>query len=194
MTKKESRNPRTEKTMKFQRQNPYNKFLPYVSDLDSDAEKYLAEIKSNLFGCLKSKVDTVQIEKWMTNLQKYIALYGFKFTLEDHVWFIKVLYGLLTTPNVDPLNLEKYGKLLISMVKKKYLLLKADLILDWKPLHNLIFKYEDSSAALRGMIKVQPGLKATLRTVVKFTRSFFSHESTQEMLDEWRPMLCPFDR
>ena len=106
----------------------------------------------------------------------------------------KVLYGLLTTPNVDPLNVEKYGKLLISMVKKKYLLLKANLILDWKPLYKLIYKYEDSSAAIRGMIKVQTGLKSTLRTVVKFTRSFFSTESTQEMLDEWKPLLCPFDR
>ena len=179
---------------KFQRQNPYNKFLPYVSDLDEDAEKYLSEIKSSLKSCLKPKIDLGQTEKWMTNLQKYIALYGFKFTLEDHVWFIKVLFGLLTTPNVDPLNIEKFGKLLISMVKKKYLLLKANLILDWKPLYKLIYKYEDSSAALRGMIKVQSGLKATLRTVVKFTRSFFSHESTQEMLDEWRPLLCPFDR
>jgi proteasome activator subunit 4 len=122
---------------------------------------------------LKPRVDLIQTEKWMTNLQKYIALYGCKFTLEDHVWFIKVLYGLLTTPNVDPLNIEKYGKLLISMVKKKYLLLKANLFLDWKPLYKIVFKYEDSSAALRGMIKVQAGLKATLRTVVKFTRSFF---------------------
>ena len=76
--------------MKFQRENPYNKFLPYVSDLDSDSEKYLTEIKSNLKSCLKPRVDLIQTEKWMTNLQKYIALYGCKFTLEDHVWFIKV--------------------------------------------------------------------------------------------------------
>ena len=60
----------------------------------------------------------------------------------------------------------------------------------FKTLH----KYEDSSDAARGMIKSQSGLKATLRSVVKFTRSFYSHESTQEMLDEWRPMMCPFDR
>lgn len=29
---------------------------------------------------------------------------------------------------------------------------------------------------------------------MKFTRSFFSHDSTQEILDKFRPLLCPFDR
>ena len=179
---------------KVQRKNPYNQFLPYFSDLEEDAEKYLSEIKENLKTSLKPKVDLINIEKWLTNLQKYVALYGLNFSLEDHVWFIKVLYGLITTPNIDPLNVDRYGKILISFVKKKYLLTNANLILDWKPLYKILFHYEDSSAALRGMIKCQPGLKSTLRTVVKFTRSFFSHESTQEMLDEWRPLLCPFDR
>ena len=80
------------------------------------------------------------------------------------------------------------------LVKKKYLLVNANLVLDWRPLYKLMYKYEDSSHAARGMLKTQPGLKVALRTVVKFTRSYFSHESTQEMLDEWRPMLCPFDR
>lgn len=118
----------------------------------------------------------------------------FRFTQDDHVWLIKLLYGLITTPNVDPLNLDKYGKMLISMTKKKYLLTSANLILDWKPMFKTLHKYEDSSDAARGMIKSQSGLKATLRSIVKFTRSFYSHESTQEMLDEWRPMMCPFDR
>ena len=33
-----------------------------------------------------------------------------------------------------------------------------------------------------------------ITSVVKFSRSFFPESATQEMLDEWRPMLCPFDR
>ena len=178
----------------FQRPNPYNKFLPYASDLEEDADKYFDEIKQNFERCLKPKLDLLDIQKWITNLQKYVALYGFRFTIEDHVWLIKLLYGFLTAENVDPVSLEKYGKVLISLTKKKYLLSETNLILDWKPLYKLIYKYEDSSESARGMLKVQSGLKVTLRTVVKFTRSFFSHESTQEMLDEWRPLLCPFDR
>ena len=30
--------------------------------------------------------------------------------------------------------------------------------------------------------------------MVKFSRSFFSESATQEMLDLWRPLLCPYDR
>ena len=64
--------------MKFQRKNPYNQFLPYSADLEEDADKYLLEIKANLKNCLKAKVDLVQTDKWMTNLQKYVALYGLR--------------------------------------------------------------------------------------------------------------------
>ena len=84
-----------------------------------------------------------EAEKWMTNLQKYIALYGLRFSQEDHIWFIKVLYGLLVAVNVDPVRVEKFGKLLISLVKKKYLVASANLILDWKPLYKLIYKYKN---------------------------------------------------
>lgn len=183
-------------TSKFQRINPYNQFLPYASDLNQDADNYLHEIKTHLRHCLqKSSLDLHQLDKWLTNLQKYIALYGLRFSLEDHVWLVKFLYGLLTdTQNIDPLNLEKFGKLYISLVKKKYLLTPANLILDWKPLYKLIYKYEDSSASARGMLKTSSGFKVTLRAVVKYSRSFFSPDSTAEMLAEWRPLLCPFDR
>ena len=121
---------------KFQRTNPYNKFLPYSSDLEQDADKYLEEIKVNVKAILsKSELVMTHLDKWMTNLQKYIALYGLRFSLEDHVWFIKGAYALVVTPNVDPLSLEKFGKILISLVKKKYLLVDANLILDWRPLY-----------------------------------------------------------
>ena len=179
---------------KYQRTNPYNKFLPYASDIEGDADRYFNEIKQNFKQCLKPKLDLTRVNNLITNLQKFIALYGFQFTLEDHVWLIKLLYGLLTSENVDPVSLDKYAKVLITLCKKKYLLSGADLFLDWKPLYKLIYKYEDSSEAARGLIKVQTGLKASLRSVVKFTRSFFSHESTKEILDEFRPLLCPFDR
>ena len=101
--------------MKFQRKNPYNDFLPYKVDVEQDADKYLLEIKTNLKSCLQSRLDLFKVDKWITNLQKYNVLYGMRFTMEDHVWFVKVLYGLLTGDNIDPLNLEKYAKLLISL-------------------------------------------------------------------------------
>ena len=121
-------------------------------------------------------------------------VYGFQFSLEEHVWLIKLLYALLTTENVDPVSLDKYAKVFINLCKKKYLLSNTDLNLDWKPLYKLVYKYEDSSEATCGLIKVQAGLIVSLRSVVKYARPFFSHQSTREILDEFRPSLCPFDQ
>ena len=179
---------------KYQRPNPYNRFLPYASDIENDAERYFQEIKQNFKQCLKPKIDLINVNKLVINLQKFISLYGFQFTLEDHVWLIKLLYGLLTSENVDPVSLDKYTKVFINLCKKKYLLSGTGLILDWKPLYKLVYKYEDSSEVTCGLIKVQPGLIVSLRSVVKYARPFFSHESTKEILDEFRPLLCPFDQ
>ena len=40
---------------KFQRVNPYNRFLPYADSVDLDASNYLDEIKANLKECLTQK-------------------------------------------------------------------------------------------------------------------------------------------
>lgn len=35
--------------------------------------------------------------------------------------------------------------------------------------------------------------KETFVNFVAYARMYFSNESTNEMLEEWRPLLCPFD-
>ena len=51
------------------------------------------------------------------------------------------------------------AKVLVTVLKKKYLLSRKDLQLDWKPLFDLYFHYEDSSGAMRSMVKGIVGLK-----------------------------------
>ncbi len=48
--------------------------------------------------------------KWVVNLHKYMILHGLKFSKSDHVFFIHVLYGLLTTKHVDTVTLDTFAK------------------------------------------------------------------------------------
>lgn len=131
---------------------------------------------------------------WVVNLHKYIILYGLKFTLGEHVHLIRVVFGLLTTPHTEPTALDKHAKVLTALLKKKYLVPRRELELDWRPLFALLEHWEDSSPAVRGLLKAPQGLKAQLKAVVKVSRGYFSDSSTKEMLGRWAHMLCPNDR
>ena len=176
-----------------QRSNPYNKHLPFAGDVDSDADKFLAEIKDRLREAIRKNDLRGDASKWLFNLHKYVLLYGLRFSKEDHVWFARVAYEVFTTNGMDPVSLESIAKLLVSLLKKKYLLPREDLILDWKPLYELYHFWEDSSAAIRNMAKPTSEFKKNLQMLIRYSRSYFSDEATREMLNKWRPMLCPFD-
>ena len=37
------------------------------------------------------------------------------------------------------------------------------------------------------------GIHAIIKCIVPLIFRYFSEDSTQEMLDEWRPLMCPYD-
>lgn len=43
-----------------------------------------------------------------------------------------------------------------------------------------------------GLLLIPSGLDHVLRNIVKYCRDYFPVESTEEMLTEWRPLLCPY--
>jgi proteasome activator subunit 4 len=177
----------------FQHPNVYNSRLPDPAGHHADSLRYLAEIKAGLAVAVLRQ-DHNQAVVWVINLHKYIILYGLKFTRPDHVYLIKVVFGLLTTRHVDPHILDKHAKVLSALLKKKYLIPRSELQLDWRPLFQLLQSWEDSSPAVRGLLKAPQGFKAQVKAVVKVSRGYFTDSSTAEMLAEWSHMLCPADR
>ena len=113
---------------------------------------------------------------------------------EDHVFYVKLVYGLLTTKNVDPVSLDKFAEVLCVLTKKRHLLPRAELTLDWVPLFELYQFWEDSSVSMRGLVLAPADFKTELCNVIQCCRSYFSDQSTGEMLARWTPMLCPGDR
>ena len=202
---------RTEDTSKFQRCNVYNRFLPYGTACQNDAEKYLSHLMLRFKICLKGnkiddgggggaghddygKLDCLEISKWLMDFHKYVILYGLRLTKDDHIFLIEALFELVKIRNLEPITIEKICKVLVILLKKKYLLDRNELTLDWRSLYELYHYWEDSSLAVRGLVRAHDELKAQIKSLIKYSRSYFSLEATKEMLEKWRPMFCPFDR
>ncbi|XP_075933535.1 proteasome activator complex subunit 4A isoform X1 [Anarhichas minor] len=190
----------------------YNKLLPYAERLDEESNDILSKIKGNLCRAVQLREIWPGVLFWTRKLSTYMRLYGRKFSKEDHVLFIKLLYELVSIPELEISMMLCLARLLINLLKKRELLSREDLELQWRPLYELHDRILFSKTEHLGlnwfpnsprprssskliMIKLvqRCSVENVLKTLVKSCRPYFPESATQEMLDEWRPFLCPFD-
>uniref|UniRef100_A0A8C4GY46 Proteasome activator complex subunit 4 n=1 Tax=Dicentrarchus labrax TaxID=13489 RepID=A0A8C4GY46_DICLA len=171
----------------------YNKLLPYADRLDEESNDILGRIKGNLGRAVQLREIWPGVLFWTRKLSTYMRLYGRKFSKEDHVLFIKLLYELVTIPKLEISMMQGLARLLINLLKKRELLSREDLQLNWRPLYELHDRILFSKTEHLGLNWFPNSVESVLKTLVKNCRPYFSESSTQEMLDEWRPLLCPFD-
>eukprot|EP00064_Thunnus_orientalis_P007411 superscaffoldBa00000821_g7431 len=156
----------------------YNKLLPYADRLDEESNDILSKIKGNLGRAVQLREIWPGVLFWTRKLSTYMRLYGRKFSKEDHVLFIKLLYELVTIPRLEISMMQGLARLLINLLKKRELLSREDLELPWRPLYELHDRILFSKTEHLGL---------------NWFPKYFSESATQEMLDEWRPLFCPFD-
>ncbi|XP_044171551.1 proteasome activator complex subunit 4-like [Acropora millepora] len=178
---------------KPQKEIVYNRFLPYKDQLDEESNKFLSEIKYNLGRAVIFKETSPGVLYWSNRLTNYLKLYGRKFSKEDHLNFVHIFFELTCAPNLDPQYVIAFGHVLIQLLKKRELLSRDDLVLPWRPLYDLVEFTFYSKYEVVGLKKHPLKLEETVKHVVRVSRVYFSEESTQEMLDEWRPLMCPYD-
>uniref|UniRef100_A0A3B4GPM2 Proteasome activator subunit 4 n=1 Tax=Pundamilia nyererei TaxID=303518 RepID=A0A3B4GPM2_9CICH len=171
----------------------YNKLLPYADRLDAESNDILSKIKGNLGRAVQLREIWPGVLFWTRKLSTYMRLYGRKFSKEDHVLFIKLLYELVMIPKLEISMMQGLARLLINLLKKRELLSREDLELPWRPLYELYDRILFSKTEHLGLNWFPNSVESVLKTLVKSCRPYFSEAATQEMLDEWRPLLCPFD-
>ncbi|XP_054614170.1 proteasome activator complex subunit 4B [Dunckerocampus dactyliophorus] len=176
-----------------QREIVYNGLLPYSDRLDREALELLADIKWNLSRAVLLRELWPGVAFWSRKLFSYLKLYGRRFSKEDHVLFIKLLYELVTLPDLEPHMMQSYARLLIQLLKKKELLSRDDLQLPWRPLYQLYERVVYSKTEHLGLIWFPNSVEHILKALVKSCRPYFPAPTTKEMLEEWRPLLCVFD-
>lgn len=171
----------------------YNKLLPFATEINQDSEILLQEIKINLQKSVMLRELRPGCLVWSEKLLKFISLYGLKFSKEDHIEYVNLFYQLVLIPDLDASRITLFTNILNTLLRKKHLLHPTELTLPWKPLYELMQRLLDSSYEDVGLLHVPSYLSSVLRNLISNCRFYFSLESQEEMLSEWRPLLCPFD-
>ncbi|CAG2120189.1 unnamed protein product, partial [Medioppia subpectinata] len=189
------RDYKTERTNQLgfepQKEIVYNRYLPYSPALDDECLHYLSQIKANIARTLL--LNDRHGFQWISDLSKYLRLYGTTFSKEDHIYFINTLYEVILIPDLELNRVSHYANVLSTLLKKRELITREDLIIRWRPLYELYERTLFSHYENLGMLFIPDNYENAVKNLIRMCRPYFSVESTQEMLEEWRPMLCPFD-
>ncbi|RNA36559.1 proteasome activator complex subunit 4 isoform X2 [Brachionus plicatilis] len=176
----------------FQYVNQFIKHLPYFDKTKKNALQEFVEIKSNLAKALILNELRPGLVHWTSRLQTYINEFGLFFTKDDHIKLIKIYLQVIVTPQIDLVLVEMSFSLLTELLKKYFLLKRDDLRIDWRPLYTLfrrIHKIDEKSAVFAPDNIEQ----ISFLNFISFARIYFDESSVSEMLEEWRPLMCPFD-
>ncbi|XP_067680549.1 proteasome activator complex subunit 4-like [Haliotis asinina] len=176
-----------------QKESIYNQLLPYSEKIDAETTEFLAQIKGNLGRAVQLRDVKYGASHWIGQLSRYIRLFGYNFTKSDHICLVHLVFDLMTIPNLELSLVQKYAGLLTTLLKKKELLTREDLVLPWRPLYDLVESVMYSQYEHHGLQLFPSNIENVLKSVVRYCRVYFSLESTAEMLEEWRPLICPFD-
>ncbi len=124
--------------------------------------------------------------------KSFLNHYGFFFPKEDHLNLINVFLELLFTPDLDFPLVEHFSNILTQLLKKQEQLTRLDLTIDWRPVYELYLRINaiNERSPILAPENMEQGI---FNTFVKHARVYFPIESTSEMLEEWRPLMCPFD-
>ena len=106
----------------YQHVNPYNVHLPRPADTEDSSDLLLASIRDELRDCIAREDLRQGVCTAINHLGKYHILYGMKYSLEDHLLFLRAAYQLMITPNLYVLNLDKACKTFMHLAKKKHLI------------------------------------------------------------------------
>ena len=99
----------------------------------------------------------------------------------------------MTSPDIEPGFVNHVAGSLYSLLKKVELLTPEQLSLDWKPLFDLQKRFVYTKYPHLGLLNIPHSLPNNIRNVIRVCRPYFNIESTAEMLEDWRPLLCPLD-
>eukprot|EP00094_Tigriopus_californicus_P000230 TCALIF_00223-PA protein Name:"Similar to psme4 Proteasome activator complex subunit 4 (Xenopus laevis)" AED:0.06 eAED:0.06 QI:66/0.84/0.71/1/0.84/0.85/14/306/1826 len=171
----------------------YQASLPYAAQLDRESVQDLARIKSGLSQAVARREIQPAALIWLTRISRFLRHYGFKFSLSDHLSLIRLVESLLWLPNCDPWWITKVSSVLINLLRRKELIPRSELTLDWRPYYDLYERIMFSPFEPVGLVLNPSSVGKNLRSLNRLVRAYFPPEATAQILIEIRPLMCPYD-
>ncbi|XP_042231597.1 proteasome activator complex subunit 4-like isoform X2 [Homarus americanus] len=178
---------------KPQKQVIYNKLLPYKEHIGKEILEQICDIKENLSKAVILRDIRPGCIHWVAKLSRFVKLYGMCFSKEDHICLVKLMYELAVTLNQEFWVMAKFAQMLTILLKKKELIVPGELVLEWRPLYDLYNSLFYNSYNTIGMLMLPSNAEGVVESMIRVCRPYFPLSSTSEILEEVRPMMCPFD-
>ncbi|KJH47943.1 hypothetical protein DICVIV_05963 [Dictyocaulus viviparus] len=156
--------------------------LPYHEELSCEIDARFEHIKHGLVTAVLVNEQRPALRNYIFALKTFVNTYGFRFSREDHVNLIRLLYLILVRKNQWPEIIHYSAKALEDLVNRSYLS-HEELALDWEPLFNL---YYGSSY---GKLDEVDG--SQLRNAVFRMKRFFKPTDTPKIWDRIQVHLSP---
>lgn len=85
---------------------------------------------------------------------------------------------------MEPFIINHVAGALNSLLKKRELLTRMDLLIEWKPLYELYERLFHTNIESLGLIKLPNSIGQSITSLIKYSRPYFSMDSTEVCFDK----------
>ncbi|KAL6739508.1 hypothetical protein Aduo_012952 [Ancylostoma duodenale] len=123
---------------KFGRHEKHAVLLPYHEELICELDARFDHIKHGLVTAVLVNEQRPALRNFVFALKTFISTHGFRFSKEEHIQLIQLLYLILVRKDQWPDIVTYAAKALEDLVNRSYFTYE-DLTLEWEPLYNLYY-------------------------------------------------------
>ena len=122
-----------------------------------------------------------------------LSQFIFCFNKNSNNTICRLLFSIMTSPDLEPGFVNHVAGSLYTLLKKVDLLTPDQLTIDWRPLYALQKRFVYTKLPSLGLLNIPHSLPNNIRNVICVCRPYFSLDATKEMMEDWRPLMCPLD-